>query len=48
MFDKYTKITPGFVTQVFHKQGQKFVCVEQNFKAGDPVFAHKGLGVGDG
>lgn len=37
MIEKYNKITPGFVTQIFHKKDEKFVCVEQSFTAGDPV-----------
>ena len=37
MIDKYHKITPGFVTQIFEKQGNKFVCTKQEFTAGDPV-----------
>jgi len=37
MIDKYNKITPGFVTQMFEKRDEKFICVEQEFKAGDPV-----------
>jgi len=36
MIEKYNKITPGFVTQVFQKN-EKFICVEQHFTAGDPV-----------
>jgi hypothetical protein len=37
MIEKYNKITPGFVTQAFEKRDEKFICVEQEFKAGDPV-----------
>lgn len=37
MIQKYNKITPGFVTQLFQKQDEKFVCVEQSFIAGDLV-----------
>jgi hypothetical protein len=37
MIEKYNKTTPGFVTQMFEKRDEKFVCVEQSFIAGDPV-----------
>jgi hypothetical protein len=37
MFKKYNKITSGFVIQAFEKRDKKFVCVEQEFMAGDPV-----------
>jgi len=37
MIKKYRKVTPGFVNQTFQKQDKKFVCVEQEFTAGDPV-----------
>jgi len=37
MSEKYNKITPGFVTQIFEKQHEKFVCVDQGFTASDQV-----------
>jgi len=36
--DKYTKITVGFVTQIFEKQDNgNFICTDQQFIAGDDV-----------
>jgi len=35
MIEKYNKITPGFVIQAFEKRGEKFICVEQEFMAGE-------------
>jgi hypothetical protein len=37
MIEKYNKITPGFITQIFEKQHEKFVCVDQGFTASDQV-----------
>ena len=37
MVDTYTKITVGFVTQTFEKKGDRFVCTNQEFIAGDQV-----------
>ena len=37
MIDKYNKITPGFVAQVFERQNGKYGCEEQSFSAGDQV-----------
>jgi hypothetical protein len=36
--EKFTKITVGFVTQVYEKNSEgKFVCTSQEFIAGDQV-----------
>jgi len=37
MIDKYNRITPGFVTQAFERQDDKFFCIEQSFTAGGQV-----------
>ena len=34
---KYRKITVGFVSQKYIRQDDKFVCIEQDFIAGDQV-----------
>jgi hypothetical protein len=33
----YKKVTTGFVTQIFVKQGKEFICTEQEFVASDQV-----------
>lgn len=35
--NEYQKVTVGFVTQTFKKQGKKYLCTEQEFTAGDEV-----------
>lgn len=37
MIEQYNKITTGWVTQKFERKDKKFVCVEQDFTAGDIV-----------
>lgn len=37
MIEQYNKITTGWVIQRFERQGEEFVCVEQEFTAGDIV-----------
>jgi len=37
MIEKFTKVIIGFVSQDYEKQGDKFVCVGQEFIEGDDV-----------
>ena len=44
MLDKYAKTTVGFVTQRFERKGNRFICVGQDFIAGDQVDYEHGYG----
>lgn len=42
--NSYKKITTGFVIQEYVKRGDRYVCISQNFVAGDQVDYEDNLG----